>query len=453
MGKVIKIPLIQGWLNYRKNGSGYIAKLIEEHGDIFRVEFTLFGFSLLKADLLMSGSCIKNILFDKSENYIKTPFAYEHIADAIGKEAIFVTNDYDLWKRDRGLLNPIFSEMNIKTYAENIVKTTKNSLESWEDFIVSQKPMNMYNAIQFAAFQNELNTLFGGIYLDFSYIRNLLRKLDSLVSSDARLLAIFKTPLLKYRIRKCRKQLKGVCDDIMAQCLSQSADSANIVKVLYDHYKSNNMEEDEIKKNLYPQIITFLSGAHEGLSGVLVQTLVYLSLFPFHAQKIREEIKNTIGSRDPSVEDLSQLSYTRAVLQETLRLRPTVGILLRTAIEDAAIGEYTIKKGDTLFISIYHLHRIEKYWPNPEGFDPERFLKPLDEQYKFLYLPFSIGPRSCIGQHFAMMEMMIMLVMIMQRYQLFLTSSSTLESERYTLHYKINMQVAMTVHRLEGGNN
>lgn len=85
------------------------------------------------------------------------------------------------------------------------------------------------------------------------------------------------------------------------------------------------------------------------------------------------------------------------------------------------------------------MHRLTKYWTNPEGFTPERFLTPLDDTYNFIYIPFSVGPRGCIGKHFAFMEMTIILTMISQRYNLFLTRSSSLEMEKTSIH-KLNTQ-------------
>jgi len=122
-----------------------------------------------------------------------------------------------------------------------------------------------------------------------------------------------------------------------------------------------------------------------------------------------------LGDRMPAMSDLPRLTYTRMVVEETLRLYPPAWVLEREAISSDVIGGYRVVPNTIVAVAPYTLHRHPRYWPNPEDFDPERFAPERSaERPKYAYLPFGAGPRLCIGNGFAMMEAQIILAMIMR---------------------------------------
>ena len=126
-----------------------------------------------------------------------------------------------------------------------------------------------------------------------------------------------------------------------------------------------------------------------------------------------------LGGRAPTVDDLPKLVYEWRVIQESLRLYPAIWVFLRAAIVDDEIRGYKIKKGKNLFISTYITHRHPDFWDNPEGFDPDRFEPEKTKSWhRFQYMPFGGGPRKCIGNNFAIVEMQLCLAMILQHYRL-----------------------------------
>ena len=136
------------------------------------------------------------------------------------------------------------------------------------------------------------------------------------------------------------------------------------------------------------------------------------------AQRLYEELEAVLGGRLPIVADLPHLQYTDWVVQETLRLYPPVYVTIREADEDAEVGDYFLPKGCSLLLNIRGLHRHPAYWLEPERFDPLRFSpERADERHKFAFVPFMAGPRKCIGDSFAMMEMKLMVATILQRYR------------------------------------
>ena len=162
--------------------------------------------------------------------------------------------------------------------------------------------------------------------------------------------------------------------------------------------------------------------------------------------KIRAEIDSIIGDRAPSVEDLNKLELCRLTISESLRMYPEPPLLIRRAIEEdviPAVGEgreeVPLLRGSDIFIAVYNLHRSDKYWDQPDTFDPERFLRPFTNpdvpEWKgfnpdlwkgqwypnevaadFAFLPFGAGPRKCVGDQFAMLEATVALSMLLRRY-------------------------------------
>jgi cytochrome P450 len=134
-----------------------------------------------------------------------------------------------------------------------------------------------------------------------------------------------------------------------------------------------------------------------------------------------------LGGRAPTVADLPQLSYTRMVIDETMRLYPPVYILSRKVVADDIVGGYRLPAGSAVDISAYVTHRHPDFWERPESFEPERFApEALAARHKHAYIPFSTGPRMCIGNSFALMEATLALATLARRYRLCLPAGHAL---------------------------
>ncbi len=133
--------------------------------------------------------------------------------------------------------------------------------------------------------------------------------------------------------------------------------------------------------------------------------------------KCKQEVKEVIGNRLPNLEDMMKLPVLKRVIDEALRLYPPAWIVGRKALEDDELLGYQVKKGYNVIICVYQIHRHPDFWDNPNEFDPDRFLPERSmNRHKYAYFPFGGGPRMCIGNNFALMEMNIILAMMLQRY-------------------------------------
>src|SRR5207245_1537280 len=138
-------------------------------------------------------------------------------------------------------------------------------------------------------------------------------------------------------------------------------------------------------------------------------------------RKLEAELAAVLGGREPALADLPSLKYTTQVIEETMRLYPPAWLFGRRAIAADEIGGFEVPAGGSIFICPYITHRDPRFWDNPEGFDPERFSPENSARRpKMAYFPFAAGPRMCIGNAFAMMEMQVVVAMVAQRYRLHL---------------------------------
>jgi len=180
-------------------------------------------------------------------------------------------------------------------------------------------------------------------------------------------------------------------------------------------------------KQIRDEVITIFTAGHETTANLLTWTLYLLARHPDVLAKLRQELDALLQSEIPTAEDLQQLVYTRAVLNESMRFRPPVGIMMRRISKDTEVDGYLLKQGRLTIFSIYNIHHHPDFWQQPEQFDPERFL--IDENRRFSFMPFGTGERVCIGNHFALLESQLLLSMIVQHFDLQLLSKDEAEIE------------------------
>lgn len=169
------------------------------------------------------------------------------------------------------------------------------------------------------------------------------------------------------------------------------------------------------------QVDTFMFAGHDTTGSSLSSIIYMLGAHPNVQKRLKEEVEQVIGLDDKIVtkEDLDQLKYMDAVIKESLRLFPPVAVFARNLKQDAKIGEYHVPADTTIFITPYFIHRDPEMFPNPEVFDPSRFFKDTPAaKNPFAFIPFSAGPRNCIGQKFAMMAQKVILCKLVQNFNI-----------------------------------
>lgn len=173
------------------------------------------------------------------------------------------------------------------------------------------------------------------------------------------------------------------------------------------------------RAELLGELAGIVFAGHETTATTLTWLFGMLAQHPDVEAKLHEELDRVLRGRIPTFADLPHLTYTRMVIDETMRLYPAAWTLTRHALNADTIGGYQIPAGGNVLINIFTLHRHPTYWDNPEQFDPERFSpERAANRHKFAFMPFGGGPRKCIGEPFALAEAQLVTATIAQRYRL-----------------------------------
>jgi cytochrome P450 len=181
-------------------------------------------------------------------------------------------------------------------------------------------------------------------------------------------------------------------------------------------------------RELRDQVMTFIVAGQETTAVALTWTFYLLARHPQAAARLESELAEVLGGRVPQASDLPRLAYTRRAIEESLRIFPPVWGVVRDARVADEIGGYHIPARSMVVLSPYITHRHPAFWPEPERFDPDRFLpERVAERPKFAWFPFLGGPHQCIGQEFAMMELTLVVAMVAQWFRLELSPDYRLE--------------------------
>jgi cytochrome P450 len=227
------------------------------------------------------------------------------------------------------------------------------------------------------------------------------------------------------RIRWGARELDQIIYKMLEERRQKPLEQPDLLQLLLNtasEEKNTVMSDRQIRDEL---VTTFVAG-HETTAHALSWFWHVLSEHPDVEELLHQELDEVLGGAVPTVEHLSHLPYLHMVLQETLRLYSPSFSLARHAIADDEVGGYHIPQGSLIFLAPYFTHRHPDFWPEPDYFDPERF-KPGTRRHKFAYFPFGGGPRICIGNNFALMEMPLIIAVIAQRYRLRLVPGTRVE--------------------------
>jgi cytochrome P450 len=239
-----------------------------------------------------------------------------------------------------------------------------------------------------------------------------------------------KLPTPKYRrFKAARAVLRGAVDHVIA-ARRRNPPGDDVGGELLSMLMARDEETGEAMtdEQLRVEVTTFLLAGQETTSLALTWTWYLLSQHPQARQRLEDEIDAVLKGRPPEYSDLANLPYLRMVVDESLRLYPPAWGFSRQALSDDRLGGFRLPRGWLAFVIPYVLHRLPAFWPNPDQFDPERFLPERSaDRPKFAYIPFGAGPRQCIGHQFALIETQLSVATFAQSYRLHLPSGHRAE--------------------------
>jgi cytochrome P450 len=228
------------------------------------------------------------------------------------------------------------------------------------------------------------------------------------------------------RHEEMRTRADGILLDYIRR-RRQEAPGHDLLQILMDaRYSDGEGMSDEL---VLSESMQLLVAGHETSSNALSWLLYLLSSRPDCLEKVRREFDSVLGGRSLSYPDVPKFEVATQIIQEALRLYPPFWMVDRVALADDRVGDLAIPRGSMVVVFIYGAHHSPQYWENPESFDPERFTKANEKLHQpGTYLPFGAGPRGCIGGNYAMLQILMILSVLLRKYDLQLVPGQTIET-------------------------
>lgn len=387
-----------------------------EFGDV-----AYFRMAHLGVYLLSNPEDIKYVFQDNQKNYYKG-VGYETLEPTLGN-GLLLSEGY-FWRRQRRLSQPSFHRQRLISFSTTMTEQTTNMLERWRAQINSDDSKTPIDIAQ------EMMRLTLGIVSRTLLSTDVSGEADAvggalsrlLEETNRRLLSVVrleKLPLPRnLRFKKDLATLDRVVMGIIADRRASGRDAGDLLSMLMAA-RDEDTGEQMNDKQLRDEVMTIFLAGHETTANLLAWLWFLLSKHPAASAKLHAEVDAVLGGRVPTFEDLPKLRYTTMVIEETLRLYPPAWVLARQARDRDVIRGFEIPKSAVIVVCPYVVHRLPHLWPNPEGFDPERFApENAASRHKYSYFPFSGGPRACIGNNFALMETQLIVAMIAQKFRL-----------------------------------
>jgi cytochrome P450 len=436
-------PVVGSILDFRRDILGTMIAGWRQYGDI--VQFNVAG----PAYLLAHPDDIQYVLRENPTNYPKAPFQDARWRKIVGEG--IVTSKGEFWARQRRLADPAFHQDRIAEFGTIMTDATDEMLAEW-DAGDSGRTLDVRDEMMRLTLTILARAMFSAdVWRDARTIGDAVGIM--LAHANNRLFSPIDPPE-KLPLPSHRRYLgaRDKFDAVIYRMIDErrAGEPKNDLLTMFiearDAETGEQMDNDQVRD----EVRTMFVAGHETTAVGLTWTFYLLSEHPEIVERLVQEIDEVVGDRVPTVDDLPNLRYEWRVIQESLRLYPPIWVFLRSPVHDDEIGGYRMKKGKNLFICMYITHRHPEFWESPESFDPDRFEpEKTGKWHRFQYVPFGGGPRKCIGNNFAIVEMQLCLARILQRYRLKLVPGFPVEPEPgLSLRQKHGMQ--MTLERVPG---
>ncbi|XGV99723.1 MAG: cytochrome P450 [Leptolyngbya sp. BL-A-14] len=416
---------------------GFLSHCAEAYG-----EFVPLRFLLSPACLLTRSEQIEQVLKQPELLTKKTP-AWQAVRSLVGEGLL--TSEGAFWARQRRLMQPVFHQQRIAAYGKTMVLYAERMLQTWQDGEARDVHQDMMQLTLNIVTKTLLNVDMTGVAA-----QTIAQTLEVALEwfSSRRKQAFLPLTRLPTPINRRYKQALQTMDQTIYALIQQRRQSGDdpgdlLSLLLQAQDEDGNRMSD---RQLRDELTTLILAGHETTANALSWIWMLLAQHPHVERQLVSELQKVLGDRAPTLADLPQLRYTEQIIKEALRLYPPIFSLARSPIQDYELTGYHIPARTILIFSPWAMHRSPRYFPAPLQFQPERWEHDLEKQLpKGIYMPFGDGPRICIGKSFALMEAVLLLATIAQKYQLtLLPDQSLLPLPSMTLRPQAGIAVTVT---------
>ena len=395
---------------FNRDMLAFITRCQREYGDVVRSRFLY-----LHAHFLYNPADIETMLSTNAKSYrkarsLRSPFFHRLVGNGL------VTSEGEFWRRQRRLAQPAFHRQRISSYGDIMVQYALRALAKWRD----GEQRDVSKEMTRLTLEIVVKTLFNSdVSDDADHVRDILSQIVKPFASQATLKWIadnrFPTPAHR-RYFNSVSQIDKIVFRIIAERRASGSDEGDLLSMLLQAQDEDGSHMSDAQ--LRDEVMTLFLAGHETTALALSWSWYLLATHPEAEKKFHAELDEVLGGRAPEVSDLPRLRFTEMIAKETMRLYPPAYAVGREAIEDTELGGYRVPRNTQLFAFQWVTHRDPRFFERPDDFVPERWAsEEIERLPKYAYFPFGGGPRQCIGNYFAMMEIVLLLATIGQRFK------------------------------------
>ncbi|MEP6570671.1 MAG: cytochrome P450 [Acidobacteriota bacterium] len=394
---------------FNRDMLGFIERM-RNHGDVVRMRFFY-----LTAHFLYNPDHIECVLATNARNFIKsrslrTPFFRRLVGNGL------LTSEGEEWKRQRRLAQPAFHRQRISAYGEVMVEYAQRMIAGWKP----GEGRDIHRDMMRLTLEIVVKTLFDAdISGDADKVGRVLSQMVKPFASQATLKWILDNRLptpTHRRFNAAAREIDNIIYRLIAERRASGSDKGDLLSMLLAARDEDGSQMTA--HQLRDEVMTLFLAGHETTALTLSWTWYLLAQNPEVEKNFHAELDEVLGDRLPTMADLPRLQYTEKIAKESMRLYPPAFGVGREAVEDFELGGYHIPAGSQLFMFQWAMQRDARYFVEPERFYPERWTAEFTNALpKYAYFPFGGGPRACIGNYFAMMEVVLLLATIGRRFR------------------------------------
>ncbi|MDQ7916992.1 cytochrome P450 [Mesonia sp. MT50] len=394
-GKILKNPL------------PFHHKNFEKLGDSYRLHLGLGNSVVFSRD----PNLAKYILQTNQKNYEKSPIQSEDMAKYIGHGLLTATGKQ--WQKQRKLIQPAFHKNNLK----KLLNAVQEALSAEIDKITVEQPIDIFPIFNDLAFQTVVKALFSNAIgnKEIQRLQHITETIQKMLVSELRQPYLHWWFQLSGKVQK-HLDLTEEARDILKTVITnrkQGKRHDDLLDLLLDaRYEDDGAMSEE---QLVDEILILFAAGHETTSNALTFAAELLAREPKMQEEIYQEVKNIKDETSDLMEVVTKAEFTNRVISETMRLYPPVYFIDRISLEEDEFEGKDIPKKTSILLAVYEIHQHKEYWKEPSVFNPNRFKEnPRPEAY----FPFGAGPRKCIGNNFAMFEMVLAVAELVARFKI-----------------------------------
>jgi cytochrome P450 len=401
-----------------------LSKYTELLGDTFRFYFG----GVREAIVTTNPVVIQHVLKTNSENYQKSEIQVKRMGHFLGKGLL--TSHGEVWRTQRRLIQKGFDRKQLDILSSLMQDSLAESLRDF-DRQARMGPVDIYPQLMKITFEMVGRSLFGA-HLKDEDIHLISRTIATVQEFLVRqTIQPYLNPWfgVSGELRR-HEEMRTRADAILLDYIHQRRQEApghDLLQILLDaRYSDGQGMPDEL---VLSESMQLLVAGHETSSNALSWLLYLLSSRPDCLERLRQEFESVLSGAPLGYSDVPKFEFAAQVIQEALRLYPPFWMVDRMALSDDRVGDLAIPRGSTVVVFIYGVHHSPQYWPNPESFDPERFSKANEKlRTPFTHLPFGAGPRGCIGGNYATLQILMILSVLLRKYDFQLASGQAIEA-------------------------